>query len=60
MSPGRSTSGSVPGTWKSLVQSSTFSCGVGLDDQRRCFLGRFMGSFGDGVDERVPGAVLAP
>lgn len=52
--------GSVPGTWKTFVQSSTFSCGVGLDDQRRCFLGRFMGSFGDGVDERVPGPVLAP
>jgi hypothetical protein len=51
---------SPPGTWAMAQVLADLTCGVGTDGQRRCVGFRWLGSFGDGFDERVPGPVVAP
>jgi hypothetical protein len=48
------------GPWTSLQFQYNFSCGLRPDGTRACFGARYAASFGDGFDERIPGAVLVP
>ncbi|MCE9578340.1 MAG: hypothetical protein K8W52_34755 [Deltaproteobacteria bacterium] len=61
--PSYDVNGNIPGpsgTWASFDGGYGFRCGVRADGTRACAGARFAGSFGDGVDERQPTAVLAP
>jgi alpha-tubulin suppressor-like RCC1 family protein len=46
--------------WVSVERTSTLGCGLKTDGQRVCLGTRRAGSFGDGVDERVPMSVILP